>query len=130
VVVARLPNAASLQNFFDFKNEEGEAVVSTCFTQEGQRRRLTMAVRLPKDKAPPPAPRTTEQERRQEQASGFSETRFAVSGGEIVAARGFTVAGDKRSALLEPSQILDLLRAGEGQVDLFLEWELTGQIQK
>ena len=48
---------------------------------------------------------------------------MVVAGGRIVASRGFTVAADKRSALLEPSELLALLQK-EQVVELFLEWEV------
>lgn len=127
VVTARLPSATALQDFCTIKNEKSEEVVRARFAPDGQRRRLTLSIRVPKDDQPAAAARPTESQRRQEQADGISETRVAVSGGQIVACHGFTVAGDKRSALLDPAAIQDLLQAGEGQGEFFLEWEISGK---
>ena len=63
---------------------------------------------------------------RQTMANGLSETRIAVTGGAIVEARGFVVATDKQSALLDPKEIEALLRDARGQFELFLAWELAG----
>lgn len=38
--------------------------------------------------------------------------------------QGFVVAGDKRSCLIDPAQVDELLRSQPEQVELFLEWEL------
>jgi len=126
VVTARLPSATALEHFCTLKDEKGEAVVQARFAQHGQRRRLTLAIRAPKDDQPAAPSKPTELERRQEQANGFSETRLITSGGQIIASRGFTVAADKRSALLDTSAVQDLLQAGGGQAEIFLEWELAG----
>ena len=57
-------------------------------------------------------------------ADGISETRVAVTSGSITTARGFTVARDKQSALLNTSAINEVLRTG-GKAELYLEWEVT-----
>jgi hypothetical protein len=44
--------------------------------------------------------------------------------GTITASRGFTVASDKASALLDVREILQLLR-NQSDVEIFLEWEVT-----
>ncbi|MBI4605232.1 MAG: hypothetical protein HY721_24990 [Planctomycetes bacterium] len=126
VVAGRLPGPRALESFCTFKDDKGEPMVQARFVQEVHRRRLTLALRVPKDNPLVANPKPTETERRQEQANGLSETRIAVSGGRIVASRGFTVAEDKRSALLDVGAVQDLLRAGAGQVEISLEWELSG----
>ena len=68
----------------------------------------------------------TVEELRASQANGLAETRFAVAGGKIVDARGFAVAADKQSALLEPKAILELLK-NRRQIEAFIEWELADQ---
>ena len=82
-------------------------------------------IKLPKDQKPGESGKATVRELREEQANGISETRMVVAGGQIIASRGFTVAGDKRSALLEPSELLALLKR-KPVVELFLEWEVDG----
>ena len=46
---------------------------------------------------------------------------------QIIASQGFTVAGHKRSALLEPAKIEGLFQTEREQVELFLEWELASK---
>ncbi len=45
--------------------------------------------------------------------------------GSITAARGFTFAKDKQSALVNPAEILKVLKDGEGQAQFSIEWEVT-----
>lgn len=127
LVVARLPSAKTLQDFCTLRNEKGETVIRTSFQEEGARRRLTFAVRLPKGDSPPAVRTSTEAEKRQEEANGISVTRLVVSGGRILDSRGFTVAGDRRSALINPIGIQAMLETGGGQADLFLEWQITAR---
>lgn len=123
VVSARLSRAA-LEAFYSHKNEKGEPVVETRFTQEGKRRRLSMRVTL--DEATVANLQRTPGERRQDRGNGVSETRIGVARGRITAARGFIVADDHRSALVDIAEIHDLLQAGGNQTELYLEWEVAG----
>ncbi len=125
VLVAKLPGASALEAFCTIKEENGGTTLQSRFTASGKRRKFSAAVSLPKDEKPGEA-RSTIRALREAQASGLSETRFVVPGGLIVDSRGFTVAADKRSALLEPDQILEMLKEARGKVEIFLEWELTG----
>ena len=50
---------------------------------------------------------------------------IAVTGGSITSARGFAVASDKQSALLDLSQVAKLLQANGGKAELFLDWEVN-----
>ncbi len=127
VVSARLPGAKALEDFCTIKDEKGETVARASFTSDGRRRRLALTIPTPKGEAQAEAPKPNERERRLGQANDISEIRVAVVGGEIIRARGFTVAEDKRSALLEPLEVEDLLRGATAPVELFLEWDLVGQ---
>lgn len=128
VVNVRFPTAAAVEKFFTVKNDKGEVVAPARFTQDGNRRRISIVIPIPRDepsqetKAPP-----TPKELREQQANGFSETRVAVAGGRIVASQGFVVANDKRSCLLDSAQIQELLRRRPEQVELFIAWELDGE---
>jgi hypothetical protein len=123
---ARFPNWTALQNFATLKNEKGEVVAQAQFTQNGNRRRLSLVVLVPKDETPTEQAKPTIQ-LRQEQANGISETRVVVAGGRIIASQGFTVASDHRSALLDPAKIRELVQSASDRVELFLEWELSGE---
>jgi hypothetical protein len=124
LVVARIPTAAVLEKFFTFRGESGETLVAGRFTQGDRRRKLSLLVSLSKVEEPA-APSMTDSNSRQALANGVSETRIAVTKGKIVDARGFTVASDKQSALLAPEEIDRLLRASQGKVELYLEWEVS-----
>ncbi|MBI5760086.1 MAG: hypothetical protein HZA46_16335 [Planctomycetales bacterium] len=123
LVVARFPTAAALENFFTVKDEKGVVVVQTRFTINGNRRRLSFNVPVPRDQKPTEKASRSFEEVREQQANGFSETRLAIASGQIIASQGFTVASDKRSALLDPAKIDELLQTNREQVELFLEWE-------
>lgn len=125
VLVARLPGPKVLEDFCTIRGGEDEFTTRARFTSEGRRRRLSIVVSVPVGRRGETAEPRTALQLRQEQASGISETRVAVVGGEITGARGFTLARDRRSALLEPDVIRRLTGAGDDEVELFLEWELT-----
>ena len=126
VVVARLPSAEALEAFCTIKDENGEVAARARFSKSAARRRLAIVIPAPRDDQPRDfGKQATIEERRRAQASGISETRIAVAGGRVVDSRGFTVADDGRSALLEPDEILGLLARAEKEVEVFLEWELT-----
>jgi hypothetical protein len=125
LVVGRLPGSKALESFFTIPNEKGEPEVEARFSRNGERRRLTLAVSIPREEVPQ-TPRPTEAERRREEANGLSETRIAVGAGRILEARGFAVAEDRRSALLDPAEVLPILHAGGGKAEFFLEWDLAG----
>jgi hypothetical protein len=125
IMVARLPSARVLENYATIKNEKGDVVVRGRFTQMEKRRRFSIEISFPEEEKPKAPPEPSVEDLRKEQADGISEMRFAVSGGRIVESRGFTVAADRRSAVLEPKRILTLLQK-EKKVEVFLEWELMG----
>jgi hypothetical protein len=125
-VRALLPDAAALERFLTIRQEDGSPLIATRFHSEGSRRRLTVRVTMPanqQETQPPVAPDV--KQIKQALADGISETRIAVVNGSITEARGFIVAGDKRSALLNDQEISDLLRQGEGTTELYLEWDVV-----
>jgi hypothetical protein len=127
VVVARFPSVASLREFSTLKDAKGEVVVRPHFSQSGKRRRFSLTVSLPPDQAAAvaAAEKPTFDEFRREQADGISETRVVVAGGSIVSSEGFTVAADKRSALLDVARARELIRKGAVPVELYLEWDVV-----
>ena len=123
LMTARFSNWTALQDFATFKNEKGEVIAQAQFTQNGNRRKLSLVIPLPKDEKSPEQAKPTMGQLRQEQANGISETRVVVAGGRLIASQGFTVASDQRSALLDPAKLQELVESGPDQVELFLEWE-------
>lgn len=126
VVVGKLPSAAVLEKAFTFNDDDGKTVVAAHFTKKSTRRKFSLEVTLPLEQVLKSTAEKTIEELRASQANGLSETRFAIAGGKIVDARGFTVAADKQSALLEPKAIIELLKS-QRHVEVFLEWEVAGQ---
>lgn len=125
IAVARFPGASSMLNFFTIRGEKGEVVAAPRFILNGTRRKLSIEIPIPKDAAAGESAQPTLQTLRQEQASGISETRVIVAAGRIVDSQGFTVAADRRSALLEPAKVRELLQSRPEKLVLFLEWELA-----
>lgn len=122
VTLARFPGMATLVEYCTQRGDKGEVIAQPRYTQDGKRRKLAITYHVPKDFKPQEKP--TPEELRQERASGFSETRVVVAGGQILSARGFIVAADKRSALLDNDQLREWLRTEREKIELFLEWEL------
>lgn len=132
LVTARFPTASTVEAFFTIKGEKDEVIARPRFTRNGTRRRMAIAIPLPKDeqakadksaeKVPP-----TLRELREQQANGISETRFVVANGHIVASQGFAVADDARSCLIDPTRIEELVRAKPENVELFVEWEVAAK---
>lgn len=123
VVHARFPDTASLEKYWTVKGENDKPLITTQFRKDGGRRRLTFRITLPEKDEPAPAGSADAHQIRQALANGISETRFAVTEGAITSSRGFTVAGDRQSALLNSKEISDLIRTGKGKAELWLEWE-------
>lgn len=124
LIVGKLPSAAALEKAFTFKADDGKTVVEAHFTQTGTRRKLSMQVTLPAEQVANATTEKTIEGLRASQTNGLSEMRFAMVGGKIMDARGFTVASDKQSALLEPKAILELLKS-QREVEAFIEWEVA-----
>lgn len=127
IVKAKFPTAAALERFGTIKNEQGEVIAPVRFTKEGNRRKISLVVPIPRDEQPTTQTTPSPKELREQQANGFSETRVAVAGGRIIASQGFVVASDKRSCLLDANQITELLRNRPEHVELFIEWELDSK---
>jgi hypothetical protein len=125
IASARLPGPRALESFLTMKDEEGKAVVQARFTRDGTRRRLSMSVDVPPEGLPEQRKEPDDDERRREQADGISGTRIAVQPGRILTSRGFSVATDGRSALLDTREVETLMRAGKGKAEIFIEWDLA-----
>ncbi|HPM83914.1 MAG TPA: hypothetical protein PLF81_24575 [Candidatus Anammoximicrobium sp.] len=126
VVSARFPDAAALEKFGTSKNDDGSLQITTQWESDGAHRRLLVRIT-----AAPGAldlsqfAKPSLEKLRQHLADGISGTRIAVAGGAITGARGFAVAGDRQSALLDLSEIAKLLQANGGKTELSLDWEVT-----
>jgi hypothetical protein len=125
IMTARFPNWTALERFCTITDDKGNVISRPQFTQNGNRRKLSLVIPVPKHDNPAEKADPTLAKLRQDQANGISATRIVVSGGRIIACQGFTVASDKRSALLEPAEIQELLQTDRELVELFLEWELS-----
>ncbi len=127
IIVAGMPDARAIERYLSVKGEDDEFRLTTSYTAEGTRRKLTMTALLPEgfelqdDSDRPP------EEVQQERADSFSEVRIAVIGGRIVDARGWTVSSDRRSALLSRVEIARLLRSRPDKIELFIEWDVAEQ---
>lgn len=121
VVVASLPDSGALEAFGSVRGGASDFRVGTRYAATGARRRLTMDVSPPEGLRIPASPVQTQVDR----ANGFSEFRIAVESGRIVAAKGWTVAADGRSALLSIEEVAGLLREAPDQIELFLEWDVA-----
>lgn len=126
IVHATFPDAASLEKFATVKDGEGNEMVKTRFSVSNTSRRLSFKVTIKPDQIPPD-PNSANDLKKQKlvRASGISETRLAFRNGKITDATGFLISEDKQSALLDLDEIFSLLRAGKGNAELFLEWEVA-----
>lgn len=124
LVVARFPKSSALEKLGTIQGKEDETRLSTRYTQNGVRRRLTMIVLPPKDFKAADLSDPSPKEARQNQANGLSETRLVFEAGQIVASRGFQVADDRRSALIAVDEIRRLVRENPERIELFIEWEV------
>jgi hypothetical protein len=129
LMVVTFPAAAALERAMSLQDENGHAVVTAKLIFDGSKRRLQWTVNIPPSESTDTTRGEPEQvpsyrSVRTAQANGISETRIAITGGKIRDARGFLVASDSQSALLELSTVAELIRLGK-PFDLFLEWELT-----
>lgn len=125
VVHATIPDASALEKLATLKDDDGAILVKTKFTISNTRRRLSFQVTIKPDQIPPATSDVNEVKRiKLPRASGISDLRIAVHTGKIVDARGFTIANDGQSALLDEAEVDSLLRAGKGNVEFFLQWEV------
>lgn len=123
VVHAHFPDTAALEKYWTVKDEKHGPLITTKFQKDGARRRLTFKITLPEDNEQAPAASPDVNQIRQALANGISETRFALTEGSITTARGFTIAGDRQSALLNGREVSELIRSTKGKAELWLEWE-------
>ena len=126
VMHARFSDASQLEKYCSTVKQGAPAQITTQFRSDGLHRSLVFQVTLSSDalKSSLSTPSSLEESRKQ-LANGISEYRIAVVNGSITAARGFTVATDKQSALLNLSEILELLNDGQGQARFSIEWEVA-----
>lgn len=126
LVRVHFPHSKVLEQYGTVSSDDGSARITTTFHKDGAHRRLTVHIVTPPgkqqaDKSPP----ETAAQVRQEHANAVSETRIAVADGFITDAKGFLIAKDKQSALLDHTQIGDAIRAGKGEAKFYLEWNVT-----
>jgi hypothetical protein len=98
-------------------------LIATRFSEDGATRRLTIRITTRSDEESTESGPNVEQ-LRQSQADAIAETRIAVVDGSITDSRGFVVANDKQSALLDRAEIDNMLHAETGETEVFLEWEI------
>ncbi len=120
---AHFPDASALERFFTHHGDDGQSLIVTQFEKDGLHRRLAIHVTV-EHKDGEPAPVDAAQ-LVQSQANGLSLTRIAVPDGTITAARGFTVAGDKQSAVMNTNEMAQAIHDGQGTAELFLEWDVA-----
>jgi hypothetical protein len=118
------PNASTLEQFVSENGRDDGFSFTTQFQAKASVRKLTIQVTMPVDMIGSLESSSDAKQLRQMYADGISESRIAVTGGLITSARGFTIAADKQSALLNLRDVAEILRAGQGKAELLLEWEV------
>jgi len=124
VVHARFPDASALEKFWTVRSDDGKSQIATQFTNDGLHRKLTVRVQMPQEGQESTAA-VDLKEYRQSLANGVSVTRIAVAGGSITGARGFIIANDRQSAVLNNEEVEAALREGHGTAELYLAWDVT-----
>lgn len=124
ILTARFPTAATVERFWTIKGETGDVLIRSKLTMDHSYRRLSLTIPGSTNRESEEKEVPSFREFRQHQANGISETRIVVADGEIISAEGFVVADDKRSCLLDPQRIDELLRRSNRDVELFVEWEI------
>ena len=123
---ASIPNAAALEKLASFRDARGTIVVTPKFTISDIHRRLAFHVTVSSEQIPTPSSNADRFANfKRTQASGISDFRVAVYGGKIMDARGFNIASDGQSALLDVDEISSLLRASNGDIEIFVQWEVS-----
>ncbi len=126
MVRVSIPDATALENFATVRDARGTIIVTPQFTISDTDRRLAFHLTVRPDQIPTTssnADRLTEF--KHSRASGISDFRIAMSTGKIRDARGFNIASDRQSALLDADGISSLLRAGNGNIEIFVQWEAS-----
>lgn len=124
-VQAFFPNASALEQFISENGRDDGFSYTTQFQTKASLRKLSVRITMPIDMIGSLEASSDVKQLRQMYADGISETRIAVTRGRITSARGFAVAADKQSALLNLRDVAEILRAGQGNAELQLEWEVT-----
>jgi hypothetical protein len=126
VLHATIPDAVALEKLATLKDDNGTLMVKAKFATSQTQRRLSFQVTMKPDQLPPEADASAGASQIQlARASGISEFRVAVTTGKITEARGFTIASDKQSALLDVANVISLARAGNGIAEFFVQWEVS-----
>ncbi|MCA9038640.1 MAG: hypothetical protein KDA91_26150, partial [Planctomycetaceae bacterium] len=126
VIKARLPSAESLEKYFSNPPEDAQFSMVGTFRQDGLQRKLTIRIHVPADQTgKSSATSQSVSELLQESANGISQTRIAVANGTIIQAKGFIVASDGQSALLDVSNILNTLQSEGGNSEFWLLWKIN-----
>jgi hypothetical protein len=125
LIKARLPSAEALEQYGSFDGDEGGMRAATRFEVDGALRRLTTEILLPADYEVPEASTRAPAQVQNDRANAISETRVVVVDGRIAAAQGWTVASDRRSALLSVDEVIEMVRENPERIELVLEWEIT-----
>jgi len=126
LVRVHFADASAIEKFGTVKSDDGSVRVTTKFHRDGAHRKLAVHIAVPPDAQDSSESSPSDAgQLRQSLANGISETRIAVANGTITAARGFTVAGDKQSALVNVAEIAEGVRSGQGAAEFYLEWDVT-----
>lgn len=126
LVRVSIPDAAALEKLATLRDARGTIIVTPKLTISDIHRRLAFQLTVGSDQIPTPnsnADRLTQFKRAR--ASGISDFRIAISAGKIRDARGFTIASDGQSALLDVDEISSLLRTGNGDIEIFVQWDVS-----
>lgn len=113
-----LPNQEAVEKLFTLDNKWK---IRTNISTDGSTRTIKVTVTPPPEKklsAPPADPEKI----RKKLANSISHTRIAIQNGKITDARGFVVANDKQSALVDQGAFPDRLWKENKRVKLVLAW--------
>lgn len=125
VLRTSIPDESSLEKMATLRDADGVVVIAPEFSADGARRRFSLSISIDPDSVSGEDEKGDELEQLMNQrATSISDIRICVAEGEITAERGFRVASDSRSALLDENAIRSLVCAGEGTAEIFIEWEV------
>ena len=124
VMRVSIPDATALEKLASVRDARGTMMVQPEFTLSDTQRRLAFHVTVGSDSIPTPSPDADRLAQfKRARASGISDFRIAVAAGKIRDARGFNVARDGQSALLDVDELHALLHTGQGNAEIFVQWE-------
>ena len=125
VLRASIPNESSLEKMATLRDSDGAVVIAPEFSVNGTQRRFALRIRMDPDRISEPEAEGNRLDAFMNQrASAISDIRICVSEGEITAARGFKIASDGRSALFDENEIKSLIHTGDGEAEIFIEWDM------